>query len=639
MVVAPNGSIEWIGTDGTHVPYNNGVLNLTNVPSGRTGYYLSGTACGAPLGAISDTSWITSSAVNGTITNTPDFCSTSVGTATVTATGTGPFTYLWSPSNQTTATATNLSGGTHTVVVTNAAGCTKTFLTSVANNTARAAATTTRVSCPGGSDGTATASITPANPNTVYDWYDLGNQTTATVTGLSAGTYHCRVTSGSGCTDTVAVTITEVPAMTVTTTAQTDVTCHAGSDGVATVAVANGNSPYAYAWQGSSSTTATATDLPVGSTVVTVTDSKGCTTQHTVTLGQPDSLYVSYISPDVTICPGDSAIITANGSGGSSAYIYNWYSEGTLVGTGQTVTVSPAVTGTYYKVVLTETCGSPQASDSMIITFPTPLIPSLVPDAAQACQPGAFFFRNTTNDSSEIATTYIDFGNGSDTLVQGYGPVSSLYPEPNRYTVNMIVTSVHGCVYTNTLPNIVETLKNPTAYFTASANPATIFETNIKMNNNSSMDVVDWKWSAPDAVPAQSTMESPVFYFPEGEIGDYPVTLVTTSSFGCVDTFTTIIHIVNDILFYAPNAFTPDGNEYNQTWKLHIDGIDIHDFSLAVYNRWGQLIWETKDPSADWDGTYNGELVQEGTYMWKARVKSAYSDEAKTFNGFVSLLR
>ncbi len=639
QITGLGGVISWVNTLGQSFPYNGGVLNVTNPPAGSTGYFLSGTACGAALGGISDTTWITRSDVNGTITKTPDFCSTNTGTATVTATGDGPFTYLWSPTGQTTATATGLAAGVHTLVITNNNGCTRSLSTIIQNNTISTSGTTTPVSCPGGNDGTATAAVNPPTPGTTYNWFEDGGQTTATATGLAAGVHRVEIISGSGCIDTLSVTVTELPGMVATHTL-TDVTCNSGSDGIATINVTSGTAPYTYAWDQSVSTTNVATDLIVGLHTVTITDANGCVITESITLNQPNPLVMVDITPDLIVCAEDSATISAIASGGSSAYTYTWRQGGTVLGIGQSIKVKAPVSGTQYCVQVTEACGSPAADTCMMITFPTNLIPNIVPDMPAKCEPAVFTFTNTTNDPSEIFSTKFTFGNGeNDSIVAGNSSVTMDYPNPGSYTVDVLVTSIHGCVYTKSFPEIVRTIKIPTASFTTSANPATIFETTIQMQDNSSAGVVDWQWSSPGASPATSDLANPTFKYPEGEVGEYPIQLIVTTAEGCIDTVNTVINIVSDIIFFAPNAFTPDGNEFNQTWNVVTGGIDIYDFEIKIYNRWGEQIWESHNPAEGWDGTYQGEILKEGAYIFVARVKDLHSDSYKTFKGHITLIR
>lgn len=92
-------------------------------------------------------------------------------------------------------------------------------------------------------------------------------------------------------------------------------------------------------------------------------------------------------------------------------------------------------------------------------------------------------------------------------------------------------------------------------------------------------------------------------------------------------------------MFFAPNSFTPDGDEHNQTWKIEVLGVDVYDFELTIFNRWGEVVWENHDPTVGWDGTYNGKPAQEGQYIWKARVKDLYNDDKKEFSGHINLLR
>jgi gliding motility-associated-like protein len=217
--------------------------------------------------------------------------------------------------------------------------------------------------------------------------------------------------------------------------------------------------------------------------------------------------------------------------------------------------------------------------------------------------------------------------------------VSITFPNSGFYGVDLTVTSVFGCVYTNTIENIVQALPLPIANFTFSSNPATFFETSIMLQNSSTSDVVNWEWFSPGSVPSYSLQENPMVNFPEGVVGTYPVTLIVTTGAGCMDTVNYLMNIIPAILFYAPNSFTPDDDEFNQQWEFFVSGIDIYNFNLTIYNRWGETIWETKDPSAKWDGTFGGERIQTGTYVWKASVKDPYSDFKKEFTGHINVLR
>jgi gliding motility-associated-like protein len=94
-----------------------------------------------------------------------------------------------------------------------------------------------------------------------------------------------------------------------------------------------------------------------------------------------------------------------------------------------------------------------------------------------------------------------------------------------------------------------------------------------------------------------------------------------------------------DFVLWVPNSFTPNGDEFNNLLRAYAEGIDDYNFSFQIFNRWGELIWETKDIEQGWDGTYNGVVCQDGTYTWKIVVKDIYTDERRDFVGHVNLLK
>jgi gliding motility-associated-like protein len=101
--------------------------------------------------------------------------------------------------------------------------------------------------------------------------------------------------------------------------------------------------------------------------------------------------------------------------------------------------------------------------------------------------------------------------------------------------------------------------------------------------------------------------------------------------------------MIEDIVFYVPNAFTPDGDNFNQTFQpVFTSGFDPYDFNMIIYNRWGEKIFETHDALVGWNGTYlfsEGDLVQEGTYIWVIEFKNKQNDKHQKATGHVTLMR
>jgi gliding motility-associated-like protein len=203
----------------------------------------------------------------------------------------------------------------------------------------------------------------------------------------------------------------------------------------------------------------------------------------------------------------------------------------------------------------------------------------------------------------------------------------------------MSVTSDYGCVYTQTFNNIVETRPLPTAQFNIASSPTTFFNTSVMMQDQSYSNIVSWYWYAPDGSPTTSVSDNPIMTFPEGITGQYPVYLTVVDELGCSDTISKLLIVESDVLSFIPNSFTPDGNEHNQTWKFYFNGIDEEKFDLYIFNRWGEMIWECHNPNDSWDGTYDGSPVKEGVYVWKVDFGVINTDERRSINGFINLMR
>lgn len=641
FISSPNGTYEWADTEGNTYPYNNGILNVSSVSSGGPiGYYITGSSCGAAIGGVSDTSWVTGLTSGVTASSTADLCSANIGTATATPTGgLAPYSFNWTTAgNTTTETITGLGAGAQTVVMTDANGCQSSATVQITDTPASFTATMTQVSCTNGSDGTATAAMTPVMGNLTYQWNDPNAQTTEIATGLAAGTYTCVITSDIGCSETVSIEVTEIPPLQVVIANQTDITCNSAFDGTAEVTATLGSAPYSYSWNNSSSLDNSANDLGVGNHIVTVTDNLGCIVTLPITLNQPDALSITTLTPNTQICPEHDIVLQVAGSGGSSEYTYTWTKNGDFIGNGTEIIVDPEVTNTRYCVTLTEACGSPQTDSCLTITFPTPIRPELTPNHTDRCLPGTIAFENTSDNRSEIATSFIEMGNGQVIETNGSEGFVYEYPNSGGYTVTMTSTSIYGCVYSDTMKSLVTIHPDPIANFHFSKNPTTQFQTDISMVDASSSNVIGWQWFSLGSTPSSSTEMKPDFKFPE-DVGQHEVTLIVESDLGCYDTITKILYVNTDILFFAPNTFTPNGDEFNQSWKSAVLGIDVTSFNVKIFNKWGQLIWESNDLNVGWDGTYKGQVVQDGTYTWKAVVKDQNNDDKKEFVGHINVLK
>ncbi|RDI14622.1 T9SS type A sorting domain-containing protein [Flavobacterium sp. AG291] len=291
------------------------------------------------------------------------------GYATVAVTGgTGTYTYVWSPTGGTAATASGLTAGTYTVTVKDANLCqtTQSFTITQPTVLVASASSQTNVSCNGGSNGSATVTATGGTMPYTYSWVPASG-TSATITGKPAGTYVATVTDANGCTATQSFTITQPTALTATTT-QTNVSCFGANNGSATVIVSGGTGTYTYSWNTTPvQTTATATGLSAGNYTVTVTDANSCTMTRNFTITGSSALTITPTQTNVSCNGGTNGTATVAVTGGTGTYTYLWSPSG---GTAATATgLAPG----NYSVTVTDGNGC-IGSQSFTITQPTLLV-------------------------------------------------------------------------------------------------------------------------------------------------------------------------------------------------------------------------------------------------------------------------
>ncbi|MPT31436.1 MAG: T9SS type A sorting domain-containing protein [Chryseobacterium sp.] len=301
------------------------------------------------------------------------------GTATVTASGgTAPYTYSWTPSGGTAATATGLAAGTYTVTVKDATNTTKTQSFTITEPTAlvATAVSQTNVACNGGATGAATVSASGGTPGYTYSWAPSGG-TAASATGLTAGTYTVTITDGNNCQTTRSFTITQPTALSATTS-QTNVACNGGSTGSASVSVSGGTPGYTYSWAPSGGTAASATGLTAGTYTVTITDANNCQTTRSFTITQPTALSATTSQTNVACNGGSTGSASVGVSGGTPGYTYSWSPSG-----GTAASATGLTAGTY--TVTIKDANNCQTTRSFTITQPTALVATAVSQTNVAC--------------------------------------------------------------------------------------------------------------------------------------------------------------------------------------------------------------------------------------------------------------
>ena len=230
-----------------------------------------------------------------------------------------------------------------------------------------------------------------------------------------------------------------------------------------------------------------------------------------------------------------------------------------------------------------------------------------------------------------------DFDDGTSATT--CDPVAHTYFNTGCYSPTFTVFNEFGCSNDTLLFNHVCVYPVPLAAFTYGPTDLTIYQSTTQFVNLSA-GASDYIWDFNINGDIESTdEENPSFTFPLGNVGFYPVTLYAISEDGCVDSTTVVINIEADVLLYVPNTFTPDDDNFNEIWRAYAEGIDIYTFHMQVFNRWGELIWESFNVVVGWNRTYGGKVVPDGTYVWKLSAKHLFKDKRQLWTGHVNVLR
>lgn len=274
--------------------------------------------------------------------------------------------------------------------------------------------------------------------------------------------------------------------------------------------------------------------------------------------------------------------------------------------------------------------------DSMVIVSvtvqPTP-VPLFDFSEVGGCTPLEVNFVSQNNPLN--GTCEWNFGI-SDQNVLGCNMQTHIYETEGCFDVSLTVTNGFGCSATTTMPNLICAIATPIASFNAS--PSVLERWNaltqfINMTSNAQSYVWDFGDNS-----GTSNIATPSHQYPD-ESGIYLVTLKAFNE-NCVDSAQLFIRVEDNPIYYIPNAFTPDGEGINEIFQpIFFTGFDPNTYSLTIFNRWGELIFESNHYAKGWDGMYGDMPCPEGAYVYQISFKHADNDNVSLVRGHFSLLR
>jgi hypothetical protein len=293
------------------------------------------------------------------------------GSATINVTG-GSFPYRYSDDGVNYGQQNTIGGfsaGTYTVYVKDTMNCVKTASVTISQPPVITVNITENDANCNASDGSAVANASGGVGGFSYSW--SSGSGSATASNLAAGSYTVTVTDNNNCTVTSTANISNIGAPSVASNVQ-DVSCKGESNGSATLNITGGQSPYSVSWSAGGSGT-TRNNLSAGTYQATVTDAAGCIKVESVTVTEPDSLKVQLSKADET-CGNKNGFISANVTGGTPGYSYNWSGRG---GTGGSIS---SLAAGNFTVTVTDNNGCIVTRSTTIVNIPGPSSASNVSD-------------------------------------------------------------------------------------------------------------------------------------------------------------------------------------------------------------------------------------------------------------------
>jgi gliding motility-associated-like protein len=304
------------------------------------------------------------------------------------------------------------------------------------------------------------------------------------------------------------------------------------------------------------------------------------------------------VNADLTVnCPGDPVILIATFSGGSGqTLVVNW-TDGTSSFTGNNITVNPTVNTTYTAFVK-DACANDSATASFLLTVPIYLpLQIVMSDDTLVCVGGQANL-TATGLGGHLPYTYSWSDGATSAFIQVLPPADMNY--------NVTITDVCGSQIGASVSVSVE---SPTAYFSHEY----IDQFSIQFTDSSFYNIVSHWWTFEEK---SATEANPINTF--GGDGLHDVWLKVEDANGCFDSIVKTIKPPHFV--YAPNSFSPNGDGIND--EFNFKGMGIKSFRLLIYNRLGELIFQTENMNNGWNGDFKGVKVPTGVYVYKVYVKS-----------------
>ncbi len=308
-----------------------------------------------------------------------------------------------------------------------------------------------------------------------------------------------------------------------------------------------------------------------------------------------------------------------------------WNYKDGMTGTGAISQHAYANLGVYApSFTARDTFGCERTITQLLDWFPLPDPISFAHDPDMGCLPVIAQFVNTSTPLTPDYQLDWTFGDGST----GTGTIPShTYTDAGTWDVELTITSPLDCQASLQLDDLILTRFPVQADFSFSPTGRVNEDNPLMLFQDESQYGEFYTWT----IPGVYTANTPSISFSFPDIGIYPVILEVSNAAGCYDSIVRYVEIEPVYRIYAPTAFSPNFDGFNDGFRL-LTSRGLESMLLQVYDRWGNLVFETDDDGVEWDGSRNGDPLDPGTYVWSLQYVD-YWGETQVHSGEVQVIR
>ena len=549
--------------------------------------------------------------------------------------GTAPYNYVWKDNFGNVydrnvgnvfndGDLSNIPSGVYDLTVTDANGCVATFSTELTQPEDLVIdIQKTDLNCYNSNDGTITITPSGGIAPYSYSWSDFGNGNERT--GLAAGIYTVIITDSNGCAETRTIEIENADLFDVNPVV-TPISCFGADDGSIELNFEGGVSPITFIWNDDSTAGQNRYNLSPGIYSVLIQDSSGCEIERDFTIIEPQEISIAGVITNAIDCDNPaSGSIDLQISGGNPPYTFQWSNGAT------TEDISGLIANNYLvKVTDSKGCSTEK---EFVINRQEDLEIDLSTNLYAICETREVYQKNIVSVSGGVAPYVIQWSNGIVT-----GNNNEIMDTKIEGSYQVTVTDALGCsesiIFDISTPEIGFPDFSYDSFYLSTYGALAVNDA-ITFNNLSTEQYFNVFWDFGDGNSSQEINPSHTYT----KRGVYDVTLTVEFILGCSYSITKTIYVGDSYEIVIPNAFTPNNDGYNDTFRPIYYGFKY--LKMQIFDTWGNLIYSEESTSNEligWNGRISDKDGENGNYFYQVS-GNTHTDEKFSKNGAFTLIK